>query len=99
MLCPALTGYWLAQSPALVQQKTVKTCAADWKASKTDNQAKGITERSYVDQCRAAAVQPTTAPAAAKPAAPTVAAPTLAPERAGSPPAIKPAPAARLLLE
>src|SRR3974390_207167 len=34
-------------------QKTAKACRDEWRANKADNQAKGITERAYVAQCRA----------------------------------------------
>ena len=34
--------------------KTVKECRAEWRANKAANQAKGITEKAYVDECRAA---------------------------------------------
>src|SRR6202045_2880377 len=98
MLCSALTGYWVAQSPALAQQKTVKACQAEWQANKTDNQAKGITEKAYVEQCRAgsAAATPAATPAAAKPA-PTATSPAPAAKPAPTPAAAtpsKPPPAA-----
>jgi len=57
---------------ALAQQKTAKECSTEWRANKADNQAKGITERAYVTQCRAgtpgAATAGATAPATAQPA-------------------------------
>jgi hypothetical protein len=89
----ALTGLWAASFPALAQQKTEKACKSEWQANKADNQAKGITEKAYVDQCRSgAATTPAATPAAAKPA-PTAPAPkpTSAPPTA---PAVKPAPTA-----
>ena len=63
---------------ATAGQKTVKVCREEWQANKAANQASGVTERVYVDQCRAGGVptQPTAAPAA--PPAPTPA-PTAAP--------------------
>jgi hypothetical protein len=90
ILCSTLTGLWLASAPALAQQKTVKECRAEWQAHKADNQAKGVTEKVYVDQCRSggAAAAPAAPPAAAKPT--TAAAPAAAP--AAKPPAAKPAP-------
>ena len=90
ILCSALIGLGIASSPALAQQKTVKACQAEWRADKTANQAKGITEKAYVEQCRAggAAATPAATPAAAKPA-PTATAPAPA-----SAPASRPAPAA-----
>ena len=56
-------------------KKTVKECEKEWQADKKGNQAKGITEKAYVEKCRgstAAAepkVEPKAAPAAAKEAA------------------------------
>ena len=49
-------------------QKTAKACQEEWRANKADNQAKGITEKAYVTQCRAgtAAAQPAPAPAPEK---------------------------------
>lgn len=56
----------LAVSSALAQQKTVRACQEEWRANKADNQAKGITEKAYVAQCRVAA-QPAPSPAAPSP--------------------------------
>ncbi|MGY4568404.1 hypothetical protein ACVWY5_001474 [Bradyrhizobium sp. USDA 3256] len=85
-------------------QKTAKQCIAEWRADKAGMQARGVTERAYVDQCRAGVTMPTaTAPAPAPtPAAPppsrstrtaTQAAPTPAPQRPAATPAASPAPA------
>jgi hypothetical protein len=63
-------------------QKTAKECQEEWRANKAANQASGVTERSYVDQCRAgnAPTQPTAAPAAPTPSpTPTAAAPRVRP--------------------
>lgn len=62
----------LWDTAAYAQQKTAKQCAAEWRANKADNQAKGITEKAFVTQCRSgnAAAQPTAAPAAQPTAAP-----------------------------
>ncbi len=66
-------------------QKTAKECREEWRANKPANQASGVTEKAYVDQCRAggAPVQPTAAPAApvAPATAPTAAAPPVRPTR------------------
>jgi hypothetical protein len=75
------------RTTSAAQQKTVKACQEEWRANKAANQAKGITEKAYVAQCRAgeSAAQPaqqittpptaaprtTTAPAPAPPVAPT----------------------------
>jgi hypothetical protein len=75
-------------APALAQDQTMKACRAEWQAHKADNQAKGITEKAFIDQCRGAgaAAKPETTPVAAKPA-PTAAAPVAKPTA----PAVKPA--------
>jgi hypothetical protein len=93
-LCSALFGASLASSPALAQQKTVKACQDEWRANKADNQKNGITEKAYVDQCRATgAAAPT--PTAAKPApAEPAPAPAPAAKPATATPAAKPAPTA-----
>ena len=71
MACAALVGIVAFSGPALSQQKTVKACQEEWRANKAANQAAGVTEKAYVDTCRAggAAQQPATAPAAAPAAA------------------------------
>jgi hypothetical protein len=97
ILCSALTGLVIASSPALAQQKTVKACQEEWRANKADNQAKGVTEKAYVEQCRAgsAAATPAATPAAAKPAPTATAPPAAKPAPTpASAPASKPAPAA-----
>src|SRR5476649_2429251 len=60
----ALLGLFIS-STVFAQTKTAKVCKEEWKANKADNQAKGITEKAYVTQCRAgtAAAAPTTPPA------------------------------------
>ena len=46
--------------------ENVKVCEDEWKAHKADNQAKGITEKAYVEKCRAASAEkPKAAPSAA----------------------------------
>jgi hypothetical protein len=93
--CSAVAGLLIAASPALAQQKTVKACTDEWRANRAANQAAGITEKAYVDKCRAGeAAAPAATPAAAPPAAapakpagaPAPAAPaTPAPTRASAP--------------
>jgi hypothetical protein len=71
-ICAALLGGILPSS-LLAQQKTVKACQDEWRANKADSQAKGITEKAYVAQCRAGgpSAQPASAPAATPPSAAT----------------------------
>ncbi len=74
-------------SPVLAQQKTVKACEDEWKANKADNQAKGITEKAYVAQCRAGTAPQASPPPAAPTGttAPPPAAPKSAPTAAAAP--------------
>jgi hypothetical protein len=59
-------------------QKTAKECVAEWRADKAGMQARGVTQKAYVEQCRAGdSTQGSTAPETK----PTVAAPTQAPSR------------------
>jgi len=86
-VCSAIFAFVAFSPEAVAQQKTAKACAEEWRADKTNNQAKGITEKAYVAACRSG-----TTPTAAVPApAPTAAAPAAPP-----PPAARtvPAPAA-----
>jgi hypothetical protein len=64
VMCLAVFGLLTLSSLAMAQQKTVKACQAEWRANKAANQANGVTERAYVDQCRggAAPAQTTAAP-------------------------------------
>ncbi|WP_439360103.1 hypothetical protein [Bradyrhizobium sp. DASA03007] len=73
-------------------QKTAKECIAEWRADKAGMQARGVTERAYVEQCRASgttpsapAPEPKVAPAAPPPSRPaptaTRAAPAPAPQK------------------
>jgi ketosteroid isomerase-like protein len=72
VICSTLTALIILSSQAVAQQKTIKACQEEWRANKAANQANGITEKSYVDQCRigSAPTQPSAAPA------PSVAPPT-----------------------
>ena len=72
----AFIGATLLSFPSVAQQKTAKACTEEWRANKAANEAKGVTLKSYVTQCRAGGAAQTApaAPAAAqKPT--TVAAP------------------------
>jgi hypothetical protein len=64
--CAALLGF--AVNSAVAQQKTVRACQEEWRANKADNQAKGVTEKAYVAQCRGGAAAPPAPSAAAPPA-------------------------------
>src|ERR1700730_4980967 len=55
--------------------KTAKECTEEWRADKAGMQARGVTEKAYVEQCKGGAEPPAAAPAAkpaetASPAAP-----------------------------
>jgi hypothetical protein len=75
LMCAAVFGLVTLSSHAIAQQKTTKACREEWQANKAANQANGITERAYVDQCRSgtAPAQTTAAPSAPA-SAPTAAA-------------------------
>ena len=62
VISSAIVGVSLLSLPALAQQKTVRACQAEWRANKDANQARGITEKAYVAQCRAGATTTTAAP-------------------------------------
>ncbi len=70
----AIIGASLLSFPALAQQKTVKACQEEWRANKDANQAKGITEKAYVTQCRAGGVAAQPAPSTTTATAPAPAA-------------------------
>lgn len=55
----------LSASPAFA--KTAKDCTAEWRADKTGMQARGMTEKAYLEQCKSGGL-PTTAAPAPKPA-------------------------------
>ena len=72
--------------------KSAKECRTEWRASKADNEAKGITEKQYVAQCRdgaiAVAPNPPSAPAPIPPPArsePTTAVNTRPPHATAAP--------------
>jgi hypothetical protein len=73
----------LSGTMALAQEKTATQCRDEWRANKADNQAKGITEKAYVAQCRAGGGTAQTAPAAAP--APTPAPPAAGPKTTAAP--------------
>ena len=61
--------------------KTAKACRDEWRANKAANQANGVTEKAYVEQCRTgAAVAPPSFPAPSS----TTAAPAPAPSQIGA---------------
>lgn len=89
----------VAPSPSTTtssSQKTAKECIAEWRADKAGMQARGVTEKAYVEQCRAGSTMPTATapepkpvPAAPPPTRPaptaTQAAPAPAPQRPAAP--------------
>src|SRR5436305_706527 len=96
MICSALVGFAALSSPALSEQKTVKACQDEWRANKDAYQAGAVTEKAYVDKCRAGetialpAAPP--APATSTPAGTPASAPSAKPAATRpSAPAAKPA--------
>src|SRR5450759_1713878 len=77
LACTLVIGFGTVSSHAWAQAKTAKACTEEWRADKAGFQAKGITEKAYVADCRAgtaSAPAPTAAALAPKPMAPTPAA-------------------------
>jgi hypothetical protein len=62
LACTLVIGFGGLPTHALAQAKTAKACAEEWRADKAGFQAKGITEKAYVADCRAGTAS---APAAA----------------------------------
>ncbi len=89
-----------APGSAAPSQNTAKMCQEEWRANKAAYQAGGVTEKAYVDKCRAGETialpsAPASAPAATTPAATPAAAPATKPAATpASAPATKPAPTA-----
>jgi hypothetical protein len=87
-ICAAAISVTTLSSPTYAQQKTVKACEDEWKAKKAENQKAGITEKAYVEKCRAesaVAAPPVTPPAPAAAKAPQVKEPTPAPAATKTP--------------
>src|SRR3984893_6348500 len=92
LACTLVVGFGTLFTHAWAQAKTAKACAEEWRADKAGFQAKGITEKAYVADCRAGTVAtPATAPAPA----PTTAAPAPAPAPTTAAPAPAPRPSAQ----
>ena len=72
LACTLVIGFGAVSSHAWAQAKTAKACTEEWRADKAGFQAKGITEKAYVADCRAGTAS---TPAAAPAPAPTAAAP------------------------
>ena len=100
----AFVGLPVVSPAAFAQQSTVRACQDQWRANRAANQAAGITEKDYVEKCRAgkaAAAPAAAAPAAAapaatpsKPAAKTAAPSATSPATVGVAKPTSPAPAA-----
>lgn len=88
------------QTSSSPTQKTAKECVAEWRADKAGMQARGVTEKAYVEQCKAGGAAPTaTAPESKPPASASAPGPAPAPRQASpaapptsAQPASKPAP-------
>ncbi len=77
---PAAPAQAPAAPPSVSAEKgkTAKECRTEWRANKADNEAKGITEKQYVERCRTGGVT-------AAPVPPPAPAATPAPARAPAP--------------
>lgn len=90
---PSQPATTTAAAPATTGQKTVQACRDEWRANKADNQAKGITEKGYVTQCRAGGTvaQPAPTPMAPPPAQTRTTTPTTPPSGPGATTGSRPA--------
>jgi hypothetical protein len=52
VICAVLLALVMSPWDAVAQQKTTRACREEWRANKTANQARGVTEKAYVAQCR-----------------------------------------------
>src|SRR5438270_24156 len=66
--------------------KTAKECTAEWRADKVGMQARGVTEKAYVEQCKGGPSPAAPTPAPQKSAPTTTAAPMPAPTKQTSAP-------------
>jgi hypothetical protein len=85
------------QSSGSPTQKTAKDCIAEWRADKAGMQARGVTEKVYIEQCKAGGAAPTATAPESKPTAPAPAPKQASPATPATPPtpaqpAQKPAP-------
>src|SRR5690348_15750438 len=63
LMCSALLAVTTLTTSGVAEQKTAKACRQEWQANKAENQAKGITEKAYVGDCRKGkAAEPATTP-------------------------------------
>ncbi len=63
-------GLMILSSPALAQQKSVAACQQEWRANKAANQAAGVTEKAFVEKCRAGSAAAQSTPSTVPPAKP-----------------------------
>jgi hypothetical protein len=75
---PAATAAPSSSTSTSSPQKTAKECIAEWRADKAGMQARGVTEKAYVEQCKTGGAMPS---ATAPEPKPTPAAPTPPPSR------------------
>jgi hypothetical protein len=85
MVGAALLGLAGGTTTAVAQQKTVKECRAEWTANKANFKARGISEKTYIAQCRSATAASSAPPAA--PGSPSAARAPAAASSASTPPA------------
>jgi hypothetical protein len=82
--CATMLAFLTFASPSFAQQKTVKACEDEWRAKRAENQKAGITEKAYVEKCRAESA--TAAPTGNTPATPPSPAATKAAPKEPTPP-------------
>jgi hypothetical protein len=75
------------------KSKSAKECRAEWRSNKADNEAKDITEKQYIEQCRNGTITAAPTPAQTPTLPPARSAPTTTTFNT-RPPAVPPAPIA-----
>lgn len=77
-------------APSASSQKTAKDCIAEWRADKSGMQARGVTEKSYVETCKTGASPTAAAPEPKPSAVPAQKQAAPAPTPSAPPPSPKP---------
>lgn len=95
----AMIGLLAASSGGKAQPQSIKNCHKEWRADKAANLARGITERAYLDQCRAGGTSAAHATFVASPDVRSAASAPSSPLPAATPAALSSRPANKILCE
>ena len=95
----ALLALVAVSSEGVAQHKTTADCQNEWRANKTANLARGVTERAYVVQCRGGEASVSRGALAASTPAPTTASAPASSPVSATPAAVSTRPANKILCE